>query len=54
MGAIADQLRARLDQMRTRHAQEDAEIDRLKAEAWEAWERVEATHRAMEDALRTM
>lgn len=54
MGVIADQLRARLDEMRARHAQEDAKIDRLKAEAWEAWERVEATHRGMEEALRGM
>ena len=42
MGILADSLRARLDEMRTRHAETDRQIAIAKAEAEEAfraWQR---------------
>jgi hypothetical protein len=52
MGRIADQLKARLDEMKARHAASDAETARLRAEVSRDLKRLEASWGAMEEALR--
>jgi len=51
MGMIADRLRAQLNEMKARHAASDAETARLRAEVSRDLKRLDAAHRAMEEAL---
>ena len=51
MGAIADQLKNRLDEMHARHAQTDREILKLKAEAEVLLAEVNRTHDRLMDCL---
>jgi hypothetical protein len=42
MGMIADQLRARLDEMRERHAQTDRELQDARQDVYKALDRLNA------------
>lgn len=51
MGLIADQLKANLEQIKARHAQQDLETARLRAEVSRDLKQLDAAYRAMEEAL---
>ena len=51
MGLIANRLKAQLDEMRTRHAATDREINRLREQAWQDFRALEAAQEALEREL---
>ncbi len=48
MGVISDQLKARLDEMRVRHAETDRQVAESREQAYEALAKMQAIARDME------
>ena len=49
MGQLSDAFKARLDEMRARHAESDRELERARAAMFEALAEIKAIARDLED-----